>query len=173
MEGFFTWDGYYTEPKKIKAERLGISGQLYDENGEPVGNASHINTNSIHYQYNHDVIELSDNGFVVTWKSNHLSSGDFITFMQRFDSAGQKIGAEFEVGDYNRSDTAIELLSNDNFFVVWHGTNAVWARLFDASGLALGDQFELVSFSRYFADGKPKGFIATNPTAVCALQDGY
>ena len=92
-------------------------------------------------------------------------------YFQRFTPAGVKVGGEIRANQFtsfNQHRPAVAALANGNFVVTWvseaqSGENRVdiFARLFDASGNALTDEFLVNTASR----------ICANP-AVSGLPDG-
>ena len=54
----------------------GVYGQRYEANGTPVGGEFLVNTNTSGNQYRSAVTGLVDGGFVVTWDSNDVATGD-------------------------------------------------------------------------------------------------
>ncbi len=72
-------------------------------------------------------------------------------YVQRLSSAGEKLGGEFranQFAQFNQRDAAIAALDNGNFVIAWASeqqrTNSpvdIYARVFDALGNPLGDEF--------------------------------
>lgn len=73
----------------------GIFGRRFDPTGTPLGPEFQINTTSIGSQRGPKVAADAAGNFVVAWED--WSTGDADVRAQRFDSAGQPIGAEFIV----------------------------------------------------------------------------
>src|SRR6185436_16767484 len=78
-------------------------------------------------------------------------------YFQRFSATGQKLGGEFRVNQFlpfNQRDAAVTALDNGNFVITWASeqqrTNSpvdIFARVFDALGSPLGNEFSVSSAS--------------------------
>ncbi len=84
--------------------------------------------------------------YVVVWRSEQDDFGDIIA--QRFDAAGNPLGAEFRVNSTTAGtqfDPSVDMDSSGNFVVAWasdqNGSYDVFARQFNAFGWTLGDEF--------------------------------
>ena len=91
---------------------------------------------------------LADGGFVVAWDSyvnNPFGYASSDIFFQRYDAAGQAIGAITQVNTDSsidgRFDAQVTALGNGGFVVAWHTGDfdgeGVYGRRFDAAGSAL------------------------------------
>ena len=88
--------------------------------------------------------------FVVVWEGDNHDGAGYGVFGQRFDVAGVRIGAEFQVSAYTvdaEITPRIAVNSGGSFVVVWisadGGSNDVFARRFDSAGVAQGPPFEV------------------------------
>jgi Ca2+-binding RTX toxin-like protein len=149
------------------------------------GNAipGQVNTSWQHYQRDPSVITLSDGSFVVAWKSDHDPAGGSTRqyglklYQQRFSSSGVAIGTEDRVSDSatatasNTSKPVMVALDNGGYVVTWRDTgtalggngNDIFARVYDASGVALGDPFLANSITNNNQDD----------WSVTAVDDGF
>jgi len=128
----------------------GVYGQVFDSSGNKVGNEFMVNTSTAREERNSSVTGLTGGGFVVTWEAylttqishNQISTVSDV-YGQEFDSAGNRVGGEFQV----RSDKgsihwkpSVAGLTNDCFAVVWASFGGdgdkygVTGRLFKAAG---------------------------------------
>ncbi|PXX14766.1 Ca2+-binding RTX toxin-like protein [Nitrosomonas ureae] len=129
----------------------GIYGQRYDVNGVIKGNEFRVNTTTIKNQSSPSIMTLKDEGFIVTWTSDH--TGDIDIYAQRYDINGNTRGNEFRV---NTTTTGAQFggeitdLNNGDFIVTWtsnhNGNSDVYAQLYDINGIAQGSEF-LVNIS--------------------------
>ena len=92
--------------------------------------------------------------YVIVWTSDGQAAdlpGEKNIVGQRFDRFGNLIGAEFLVSSHtagSQIDPAVAMDDFGNFVVSWSGQgefdpSGVFARVFDAFGVALGDQFRV------------------------------
>lgn len=75
-----------------------IYGQLFDLNGNSIGNEFQVNTDNNFYKISPSVIGLKDGGFVVAWVSKSQvdkEKGIDGVYGQKFDSQGNPIDDEF------------------------------------------------------------------------------
>jgi hypothetical protein len=126
----------------------GIFVQRFDAAGTPLGSEVLVNTATADRQLFPAVAMDADGDFVVTWQSEGSGFGFF--FAQRFDAAGSKQGAEFQVNTTIANNpispgfvrSFLDMDADGDFVVVWNSydqdgdTSAIFARRFDAAGLA-------------------------------------
>ncbi|MBI3450234.1 MAG: hypothetical protein HY049_15135 [Acidobacteria bacterium] len=97
--------------------------------------------------------------FVVVWGSYYQDGSYSGVFAQRFDSAGARLGVEFQVNTYTTNGQrsgAVGVDAAGNFVVVWQsypqdgsGTG-VFARRFNSSGASLGGEFQVNTYTTNF-----------------------
>jgi hypothetical protein len=112
-----------------------------------------------------------------------VTSVDFMqdVYVQRFTPAGVKLGAELRVNQhaaFNQHHAAVAALHNGNFVVAWvselqRGENRVdiFARIFDASGAALTDEFLVNTADRICASPAVSGLPDGGFTAAWSQKD--
>lgn len=155
-----------------------------------LGLESTVNTQTTGDQYTPSIAGFATGGFVVVWQTTDTTqdgSGRAIK-LQRYDTAGVKLGGEIlvessAVGD--QTVPSVTTLSNGGFVVTWQTADttqdgsgtAIKARVYDASGAALGNEF-LVESQTVGDQTKPSvtaltsgNFVVTWQTADTA-QDG-
>jgi len=124
--------------------------RLFDVSGNPVDSAFEVNSAPNCEQGRPDVAMAADGRFVVVWQREcQPGSGDVNhnIYAQRFDSAGEPVGAELPVNTYTAD---IQRLSNvavradGSFVVVWQ------------SHLQDGEEFGIYG-QRFGAGGNPQG----------------
>lgn len=122
----------------------------------PLGSEFRVNTFTTNNQIDAAVAPLAGGNFVVVWSGN--GPGDYSgVFGQRFSSAGAKIGSEFRVNtNVAFKQGAPEVASDPTgaFVVVWESlggqdgdATGVFARRFDASGAAIGLDFQVNTYT--------------------------
>ncbi|HZF96411.1 MAG TPA: Ig-like domain-containing protein, partial [Allosphingosinicella sp.] len=126
----------------------GTRGQIFNAQGVRVGNVFAVNTTLANNQLHPAVAGDAAGGFVAVWQDS--TGGDFAGIAiraQRFDAAGQKVGAETQVNHLSsnvvRADVTV--LASGGYVVTWENrTNNAYdvkARVFDAAGQPLGAEF--------------------------------
>jgi hypothetical protein len=150
------WDSdHYSRP----GDNWGVFGQRFNSAGARVGSEFQVNTYTTGYQgYSGvSVAAHADGGFVVVWDSHYGGSwgpdgdGDGV-FGQRFNSAGAKVGSEFQVNTYTTGDQgrhsaphggvgiSVAAHADGGFVVVWNSSNqdgdgdGVFGQRFAAAG---------------------------------------
>ncbi len=128
----------------------------------PAGPEFHVNTYTTYGQLKADVAIAKDGRFVVTWES-YAQDGDCSLppfcngiFAQRYDRAGNRAGAEFQVNTYTTDNQVVPHAAADakgNFVVVWtsYGQDGdvygIFGRRYDASGNPRGGEFQVNTFT--------------------------
>ena len=128
-----------------------IVGQVFDATGGALGSEFSINTYLTSTQSNATIAALANGDFVVVWQSSGQDGSSYGVFAQRFDSAGAKIGSEFQVNIYTTNDQSFPEVSaygEDGFVIIWQSygqdtnNNGVVARAFK-NGI-VGDDNDIV-----------------------------
>ena len=130
------WNGSY-----------GISGQRYDNKGNPLGGEFQVNTYTTGSPSYPSVAVDATGNFVVVWTS--FRDGDSVgIFAQRYDSDGEPRGDEFQVNTYTTGQQRYPSVASDiggNFVVIWSSyvtlTRDVRGQRYDADGNPLGGEF--------------------------------
>ena len=174
-----TWSSYGQD-----GSEMGIYGQIFDSAGSKVGNEFQVNTYTTNWQYNPSTAALSSGGFVVTWDSDGQDGSFFGVFGQLLDSAGNKVGNEFQVNTYTndyQGGSSVAGLSGGGFVVTWdsYGQDGselgVYGQLFDSAGSKVGDEFQINTYTNNGQGGSSAvgltdgGFVVT---WVSEFQDG-
>lgn len=150
----------------------GIYARLFNDDG-PLLNAFAVNVTTANEQIDPDVASLANGGFVVTWRSDFQDGSVSGVFARVFDNGGIALSDEIGVNQFtllNQSNSSVAGLKNGGFVVTWESTyqddatfyTGVYARRFDATGNALGDEFRVAS--RAESD--------QYASSVSALEDG-
>lgn len=117
---------------------------------------------------------LADGGYVIAWDSyinNPFGYASSDIFFQRYDAAGQSVGAITQVNADSsvdgRFDAQVTALANGGFVVAWHSGDfdgdGIYGRRYDAAGNALDAREVAINEYRQGDQGSP---------AVTALANG-
>ena len=172
----------------------GISGQLFDAAGAPMGGELVINSYTTSSQRSPRVAALPGGGFVLVWASSNASVGDDFSSWsiqsRRLDSEGQPVGEEIQVNQgivsaQRSPDVAVG--GDGDFVVVWESfttspgdDDSYWsiiARSFFASGTPRTDDFQVNTYTtgsqRYpsIAAGADESFLVAWQSAGSAGDD--
>ncbi len=133
-----------------------------------------VNTYTNEFQINPAVAALTDGSVVVIWASFGQDASYQGIFGQRFTATGDKLGSEFQLNQFtanNQRTPAIAALAGGGFVAVWiselqraSGSVDVYARIFDASGVAVGNEFPANLSSTN---------VCANPAVAGAPQGGF
>ena len=136
----------------------GIAARRYDASGNAIGSEFVVNTYTTGYQVFGELAVEAGGSFVAVWEdyfTDRDGSGSGI-FGQRYDAAGNRLGAEFQVNTYTTGRQALPSVSVSpagGFVVAWasefgdgnaYGT---FARRFDAAGSPLGSDFVVNTYT--------------------------
>lgn len=144
-----TWVG---EPTQIQQRT--VYAQLYDASGRVVGPEQHIEappTGPYASNFFQSVAALADGGFVMSWTHETFETNS-IQF-QLFSAAGTPIGSVRQIESaLGAGQSTVAALDNGGFVVNWQAATVdggpnyfqqgdIHARVFDASGAAVGAEF--------------------------------
>ena len=99
----------------------GVYMQRFTSAGGKIGGETLVNTTISNDQGHPQVAALTDGGYVVVWDSVGQDGSGSGIYLQRFTSAGVKIGAETLVNSFktgNQHDASVAAIG-DNFVVTW------------------------------------------------------
>ncbi len=135
---------------------LAAMAQLYDSNGQPVGTEFQANSYTIGSQYMPEAAMDASGSFVLAWSSPREGGSPGIA-AQRFDDAGQPVGAEFQVNTYTMGAQLTPALApgpSGSFLVAWYDDDGhdgagggIFARRFDGSGQGVGTEFQVNTYT--------------------------
>ncbi|NOT16004.1 MAG: hypothetical protein HOP21_10650, partial [Methylotenera sp.] len=133
----------------------GIYAQRYDASGIAQGGEFQVNTYTMGEQTIPRITNLADGGFVVSWHSSQDGDGYGI-YAQRYDASGTAQGGEFQVNTVTNLDQyqpSIAALPDGGFVLSWSSLEqdgsgyGVYAQRYDASGTALGGEFQVNTYT--------------------------
>ena len=144
----------------------GIFGRRFSADENPLGDDFQINTFTAGRQNTPSIAAVSD-GFVVAWRSRGLDGDGYAVVAQRLNAEGGRVGDEFVVNTYTTGDQSgpcVAALAGGGFVIAWTSEELlqrVAARVFDAGGVPLGDEFQVNDETTHYA-----GAMAVAPDAV-------
>jgi hypothetical protein len=146
-----------------------IIGQRFDSDGGKVGSEFVVNAYTTGEQRVPHIVSDPVGNFIVAWGSDaqddngqqgSLSGG---VFAQRFDSAANPVGTEFQVNTYTpgpQGAPVLARLGDESFVVAWQSREdgsaygydvfgyGVFAQRIDSDGQPLGSEFQVNTFTR-------------------------
>ncbi len=181
----FAWQGGKYGFQRIYARFLAANGTF--ATGDIL-----VNTYTNSQQINPAVAALPDGNAVVVWSSFGQDGSLQGVYGQRLSATGQKLGAEFAINQttsLNQRTPAVSALANGSFVVAWISEKfrgsilntdpagripdrtsgvelydvGVFARLYDPSGKALGNEFQINTHSN----------VCANPAVSGAADGGF
>lgn len=126
-----------------------VYGQRFDSAGMRSGTEFLVNPSTVGSQYAADVAMRDDGSFVVAWRVAY--AGDGVRAL-RFDSGGSPLGPELSASTDFTGDPAVGADGSGDFVVVWQEYAQIYGRRFDASGMDVGDEFLVNSYTSGFND---------------------
>ncbi len=138
----------------------GVFAQRYDGAGQKLGGEVQVNQTAANVQTQANVGELADGGYVVSWQGFNAATGGYDIYARVYSAAGVSqtgefvansgtAGEQYTQGNYTESVIGLD---NGRFVLAWSdyggldGSAAgVFARVFDADGTAVADQFRVNS----------------------------
>jgi hypothetical protein len=150
---------------------LGVFAQRYDSSGNRVGAEFQVNTSAAGDQTGASPVIDASGNVVIVWSSQNQDGSGWGVFAQRFNSGGQKVGAEFQVnthtaGDQTNASIAVNKTTGD-FVVTWasYGEDqsgwGVFAQRFNSGGQKVGAEFQV---NTHTAGDQTTPSVAMTPT---------
>ncbi len=128
--------------------RRDIYAQRYDSFGGPIGSNFRVNDNAENHLHWSPAIGMDYLGnFVITWE-DYRNIGGPDTYVQRYDSSGTPLGANFKANDDYPADQGSPVMASDgsgDFAICWfdfrNGNPDIYAQRYNSAGVALGPNF--------------------------------
>ncbi len=126
-----------------------VVAQIFSDTGIKIGGEISVNTSTSGNQNDAEISALADGGFVITWAGVDANGSG--VFAQRYGSDGLSVGGEIPVNTTTNSSQSDPTVTSvgDGFVISWatfgqDGSGwAVFAQMFDASGVKVGGEFIL------------------------------
>jgi hypothetical protein len=164
----FVWQGGRQGFQKIFARFLGPTGTNFSSADVLV------NTYTNDFQIDPHVAKLADGSVVIVWSSYGQDGYLQGIYGQRFTASGAKSGSEFQINQYplnNQRTPSVAALSGGGFVVSWvselqrgQSTVDIYARLFNATGGAVGNEFPVNTVTTN---------VCANPSVAATPDDGF
>ena len=146
----------------------GVSGQIFNPSGTPVGTEFLVNTYTAGTQQRASVAMNEQGNFVVVWSSSSQDGSGTGIFGQRFNADGTREGSEFQVNthtDLDQDEPSVAIDGLGNFVVVWCSNDqdgsgwGVFGQRYDADGTKIGPEFQV---NTYISDDQKSPHITMN-----------
>jgi len=140
-----------------------IVGQRFTAQGERNGSEFSVGSHSTVQQAHPDVASNVDGAFLVAWDATEQDGNAEGIYAQRFDSAGQRNGTEFQVNEYTsgrQRRPAVAISENGSFLIVWASegqdgdSQGVFGRHILGDGTADGAEFEVNTYTTGWQGGR-------------------
>jgi hypothetical protein len=156
------------ESQNIDGSSDAVVGQRYAAPGTAQGANFQVNTYTNDNQQEAAVAVARDGSFVVVWESYDQGSPlNYGVFGQRYDSSGNRRGGEFRLNATYTTDEqgfpSVAFAPDKSFVVVWgsrvppSGYTDTFAQRFDASGIRLGGEFQVNTYTTGYQHPVSKG----------------
>ncbi|MEN9360792.1 MAG: hypothetical protein RL095_2327 [Verrucomicrobiota bacterium] len=169
--------GYVVAWQGNQSGNYDIYAQIYDADGVAVGTEIAVNATTTLTQEAPVVAALDGGGFAIAWAGEE--SGDSNIYLRLFDAAGVAQGVETQI---NSASTAtqrspeVTLLASGGFLLAWagdqNGSYDIYARRFDASGVAQGAEITVAS-NPAIDDRDPSLAVLSNGDFIVAWMKDY
>lgn len=135
---------------EVQQNDFGVAARTFAADGTPDADEFQVNQATGGFQHNADIVVADDGSFVVVWQDDgQQAAGDI--FLRTFDDAGDPISGEVKVNQslgFFRAKPAVARDGTGELVVVWEAEVAkelhnIYARLFDADGDPLDDEFRV------------------------------
>lgn len=142
-----TWDS-----DTMQAGTTGVFGQAYNADGSARGVEFEVNTYTTSRHMEPSVAALSDDGWVVTWRSYEQDGSMYGVYGQAFNADGTPQGDEFQVNTYtdaNQYSSSVTGLADGGWVVTWTSVDqdgsgtGVFAQVYDSEGIPQGGEFRV------------------------------
>ena len=136
-------DGSYVvayESDRLDRNGNSIALQMFDADGNKVGDEVQVNTTTRGDQEDVTLTKLDDGGFLVTYETERSKGEDGIA-VQRFDATGAKVGAELSINsaaEDSLDDVEILALEGGGFVAKYEGGSNTYVQAYDANNQVLG-----------------------------------
>ncbi len=135
----------------------GIYAQIFNPQGETVGEEFQVNNYTEDDQRNPKITALADGGFVITWQSDDQDDSGEGIYAQIFNPEGEKLlENEFQVNTYTENDQRnqqITALADGGFVITWQSEgqdgsgDGVYGQIFNPQGDKVGEEFPVNTYT--------------------------
>jgi len=159
----------------------GIYAQRFDAGGNPLGVEFRANTYTTLDQGGPSIAMAPDGRFVVAWQSEGQDGSGHGVYAQRYDSGGVPQGSEFRLNTITsgtQQGVSVAMADDGSFVVTFIEDPAdydIKCRLFNASGVALANEFQVNTYGVGQQSASKVAMTSTGEFVVVwqsELQDG-
>ncbi len=147
-------DGLLTHSQAIAVTVGNVNEALQTTNSQLVNTATgSIQETSMNGRGSTQAIAMAPAGdHVVVWSSQNQDGSGWGVYGQRYDNGGAAVGSEFRVNQFSTGDqkwATVAMAADGRFVVSWTSADqdgtaqSVYARLYGASGSAIGSEFRV------------------------------
>ncbi|MCF2148535.1 putative Ig domain-containing protein [Desmonostoc muscorum LEGE 12446] len=144
--------------KDLDGFGYGVYAQRYNNAGEAQGREFQVNTYTDSNQGNSIVAMDADGDFVISWMSYAQDGSGYGIYAQRYNSAGEAQGDEFQVNSSNddqQYNPTVAMDADGDFVISWTSYNqdgygnGIYARRYNSAGVAQGSEFQVNTYTDY------------------------
>ena len=141
------WQSYHQD-----GSGSGIFAQIFDDDGDKIGNEFQVNTYTENDQGQPVIATLENGDFVICYSSLGQDGSLFGVFAQLFNEDGVKIGIEFQVNTYIddiQFTPSVAALKGGGFMICWSSDNqdgsgkGIFGQIFNSDGTKRGVEFRV------------------------------
>ncbi|GAB4393084.1 MAG: hypothetical protein Tsb005_09860 [Gammaproteobacteria bacterium] len=129
-----------------------VWAQIFAADGSTVASELQLNSTTANHQNAPAITGTTDGGFIAVWQSEAQDGSGGGIYGQLFSATGNRVGSEFLINTTTtdtQTNPTVTTLMMGNIVVAWESLNqdgsgyGLFAQLFDASGNAIGSEFQL------------------------------
>jgi hypothetical protein len=158
----------WSDGRNVQTTRTDLYAQMLDVNGAKKGTEIAVGT-APGNQTVPAIASDSKNNFIIAWADDRVP-GKSLTYAQRFDGNGNKLGGEFAVS--NASDIqyspTVATYPNDDFIIGWADNRNpainIYAQRFDRNGTPVGGEM-----STNLSNGRTDPVVAVNSSSYALI----
>jgi hypothetical protein len=132
-----------------------IYAQLFDYNGDKVGNEFKVNIYQTYSQLNPSAEMDSEGNFVITWQSyREFTSGEDVV-ARMYDKNGNPLSGDLQVSLNGGVYPSIAMDNGGNFIITYCHSLYIYAQKFLSDGTKYGGEFKVTTNTGYLYDDYP------------------
>jgi Ca2+-binding RTX toxin-like protein len=159
-----------------------VAAELFSATGTPLSSKFIVNESQVGSHAEPKATALTGGGFVITWVANGGTDPGILG--QLYDANGNPVGSNIHISDLTpgyQSQPDVSALPWGGFLVAWaddsspnpdHSGQGIRAQLFDASGAAVGDTFQ-VDAQHYGSEVEPSVVVLSATEAAIFYHSDY
>ncbi len=161
----------------LDGNSFGVAARRFDSNGTALAAELQVNSYTTGVQRIPAIAVDAEGDFVIVWNSDGQDGYFEGVFGQRFDSAGAKLGGEFQVPTYTafrEVSAVVAMRDNGGFAVAWSSARdgdslGVFARGFTSAGVAVGGELQINTYTTS-GQGRPSVAVDDNGALVVTWE---